>query len=133
MKYYDITTNSFYEENDKNKIEITDEYWQELLNKQSKGGVIQAIGEQVFCTLQNEAVQNGEVIDISNTDEYKSKVLARQNAILKKEIVAIYQVKFEELKSSYLAKIGLGTSSEEVYRAQYQALKAQLVTELANI
>jgi hypothetical protein len=33
MKYYDTTTLGFYEEMADKRIEITDEYWQELLEK----------------------------------------------------------------------------------------------------
>ena len=43
MKYYGTKNNKdygFYEENFENAIEITDQYWINLLNEQNKGKII---------------------------------------------------------------------------------------------
>ena len=58
MKYY---LNGFYENQVEGGIEITDDYWQELLNKQSQGGMIQAVDGKVYCIFQSEKVENGRI------------------------------------------------------------------------
>jgi len=56
-----------------------------------------------------------------------------KNEEIKKQIRANYQVKFEELKLSYLAKLGMGTANETTYRAQYAAVRNELLAALSNV
>ena len=88
MKYYDTETKGFYEEQTGNRIELTDAYWQTLLEEQSKGRTIREVGGKVFCLLESQTVQNGVVIDISGTDEYKAKIAEKENAAKKIELLA---------------------------------------------
>lgn len=55
------------------------------------------------------------------------------NEIKKQAIIDDYEVKFDELKSAYLAKIGNGTANETTYKADYAALKTALINELNNV
>lgn len=55
------------------------------------------------------------------------------NTTKKEQIKENYQQKFEELKSAYLAKIGLGTADEVAYSTSYKALRTALINELSNV
>ena len=55
------------------------------------------------------------------------------NATKKEQIKDTYQQKFEELKSAYLAKIGLGTADELAYSTSYKALRTAMINELSNV
>lgn len=129
-KYYDINTNGFYEEFTGNRIELTDEYWQILLEKQSFGGVIQEIDGQVYCLLDNETVQNGQIIDVLATDEYKSKIIQAENEIKKAEFLE----KIQELDIKRIRAISepsvkdeaTGETYLEYYTDQIKTLREQL-------
>ena len=88
MKYYGTKNNKdygFYQENFENAIEITDEYWLELLNLQNEGKRIIPYNNTVIAVDENEYIQeNGEWKKLS-TEEAKIKQLNIQNAIKKKE------------------------------------------------
>jgi hypothetical protein len=56
-----------------------------------------------------------------------------KNSEIKKQIIAKYQGKFDELKLAYLAKIGMGTANEATYKTQYAAVRTELMTELNNV
>jgi hypothetical protein len=66
------------------------------------------------------------------TKTWEVDTVAKNNEI-KKQIIAKYQGKFDELKLSYLAKIGMGTANEETYKTQYAAVRTALMTELNNV
>lgn len=130
MKYYDKTTKGFFEENTGNRIGITDEYWQILLNKQSQGGVIQEINGEVYCLFDNEAIQNGQIIDISDTDEYKEKVLTIQNEIKKAKIQEqINELDMKRIRAGFEPSIKdeiTGQTYLEYYTNQIQSLREEL-------
>lgn len=73
MKYFDINTRGFYEENTDGRIEISDEKWQELLNKQSIGGKIQIVNDNVYCLFNNEQVLNGVISLNPNYDAQQAE------------------------------------------------------------
>jgi hypothetical protein len=79
---------------------------------------------------------NGD-IPVGASLKYVNETVVADNTLAKSEakkvIAAKYQVKFEELKSSYLAKIGLGTTNEATFRTQYQTERNNLITELNNV
>lgn len=79
---------------------------------------------------------NGE-IPVGASLKYIDEVVVADNVVanseIKKAIAAKYQVEFEELKSAYIAKIGLGTANEATFRTQYQAKRNSLITELSNV
>lgn len=52
---------------------------------------------------------------------------------IKKEIVMKYQPKFDELKLTYLAKLGLGINFTANYQTQYSALQANMIAELNSV
>lgn len=133
MKYYDINTKGFYENQILDSIEMTDEYWQELLNKQSLGGIIQAINGQVFCVLSSEKVENEQIIDIKNTDEYKAKVSMQEKATrkskLQSEIDELDLKSIRALREGGLKDTASGETWAEYYTSQIQAMRA----EMANL
>ncbi len=133
MKYYDINTKGFYEETGNNRIEITGNHWQELLEKQSLGGIIKAIDSSVYCLMPHEQVQDGCLIDISERDEYKALIAAEENTAKKAEIQA--QIDELDLKSIRALREG-GIKDEitsqtwlEYYTEKIQELRQQ-ITEL---
>lgn len=67
-------------------ISVTDEYFDECFVKQSQGGTIQIIDGAVYCLLGTEEVQNGVIVDISNTDEYKAKITENEKTSKKAEL-----------------------------------------------
>ena len=90
MKYYGTKNNKdygFYEENFENAIEITDEYWRELLNLQTQGKRIIPYNNSVVAIDETEYTQeNGKWKKLS-TEDAKIKQLNIQNAIKKEEIL----------------------------------------------
>ena len=90
MKYYGTKNNKdygFYEENFENAIEITDEYWRELLNLQTQGKRIIPYNNSVVAIDETEYTQeNGKWKKLS-TEDAKVKQLNIQNAIKKEEIL----------------------------------------------
>jgi len=86
MKYY---LNGFHENKIEGAIEITDEKWIELLNKQSQGGVIQVIEGQIYCLLHTEQIKNGQLTDISETQAYKDKIIQEKETLFFKNFIEI--------------------------------------------
>ena len=89
MKYYGTKNNldyGFYEENFENAIEITDEYWKNLLNEQSKGKIIIHYDNKVLAVDKKEySKENNKWIKLSE-EEAKVKQLKIENAIKAAEI-----------------------------------------------
>ena len=90
MKYYGTKNNKdygFYLEKFENAIEISDEYWKELLEEQCKGKIIILFENQVIAINENEySYQNGKWEKLSN-EEANTKQLKIQNAIRENEIL----------------------------------------------
>ena len=90
MKYYGTKNNidyGFYEENFKNAIEITDEYWKDLLHKQNTGKIIIPFENRVIAIDEKEySKENGKWRKLSK-EETIAKQLDITNAIRKQEIL----------------------------------------------
>ena len=131
MKYYGTKNNKdygFYQENFENAIEITDEYWLELLNLQNKGKRIIPYNNTVIAVDENEYIQeNGEWKKLS-TEEAKVKQLNIQNAIKKKEI----QAQLDELDKKRIRALAEPSLKDEettwleYYNSQITTLRNEL-------
>ena len=111
-------------------IKITDEYYDEVMCKQSQGGLIKIIEEQIYCLMPYEEIQNGQIFDIQSTQEYKDKIAQEQNAILKADL----QRQIDELDIKRIRAIAepqlkdaiSGQTWLEYYTLQIQGTRAQL-------
>ncbi len=131
MKYYGTKNNKdygFYQENFENAIEITDEYWLELLNLQSEGKRIIPYNNTVIAVDENEYIQeNGKWKKLS-TEEAKIKQLNIQNAIKKKEI----QAQLDELDKKRIRALAEPSLKDEettwleYYNSQITTLRNEL-------
>ena len=131
MKYYGTKNNKdygFYQENFENAIEITDEYWLELLNLQSEGKRIIPYNNTVIAVDENEYIQeNGKWKKLS-TEEAKVKQLNIQNAIKKKEI----QAQLDELDKKRIRALAEPSLKDEettwleYYNSQITTLRNEL-------
>lgn len=91
MKYYGTKNNKdygFYEENFMSAIEITDEYWLELLKKQEEGDIIIPYKNSVIAANENEYTYENENWKKLSEDEAKAKKLKMQNESRKTEILS---------------------------------------------
>ena len=82
MKYYGTKNNKdfgFYEENFKNAVEITDEYWQELLTKQCNGKMIILYENKVLAVNESEYTNVNGVWKKLSSEEARTKQLNIQN------------------------------------------------------
>lgn len=90
MKYYGTKNNKdygFYEENFENSIEITDEYWMELLSEQNNGKIIILYKNNVIAVDDSEySFDNGEWQKLTKS-KAKTKQLSIQNEIRANEIL----------------------------------------------
>ncbi len=90
MKYYGTKNNKdygFYEENFENAIEITDEYWMELLNSQSQGKIIIHYENNVIAAdAAQYEFKDGNWFKLSET-EAQNRQLTIQNAARSEEIM----------------------------------------------
>lgn len=90
MKYYGTKNNKdygFYEENFENSIEITDEYWMELLSEQNNGKIIILYKNNVIAVDDSEySFDNGEWQKLTKS-KAKTKQLSIQNEIQANEIL----------------------------------------------
>ena len=131
MKYYGTKNNKdygFYQENFENAIEITDEYWLELLNLQNEGKRIIPYNNTVIAVDENEYIQeNGKWKKLS-TEETKIKQLNIQNAIKKKEI----QAQLDELDKKRIRALAEPSLKDEettwleYYNSQITTLRNEL-------
>lgn len=91
MKYYGTKNNKdygFYLENFDNAIELSDEYWSELLEAQNSGKIIILFENSVIAVNENEySFENGKWKKLSDK-EAGIKQLKIQNAIRENEILA---------------------------------------------
>lgn len=132
MKYYGTKNNKdygFYLENFDNAIEISDEYWKELLNKQAtEGNVIIPFEGNVIAVNQDEySLENGKWQKLT-PEESEMKVKERENKIHIKEIT----IKLEELDKKRIRAIAEPsmkdeeTSWLEYYNNQIKELREEL-------
>lgn len=134
MKYYGTKNNKdygFYEENFENAIEITDQYWKELLNAQSIGKIIIPYNNKVIAAKETEfEFQNGSWVKLSETQS-KTRQLTIQNAVRAEEI----RTKLDMLDKKRVRAIAEPTLKDEnsTWLEYYNSQIAQLRNELAEI
>lgn len=134
MKYYGTKNNKdygFYEIKFDGAIEITDEYWRELLNEQNKGKRIILFENNVIAVDENKySYGKGEWHKLSDM-EAKIKQLNIQNEIRKQEILE----ELEELDRKRIRALAEPSMMElDVTWLEYYNKKiAELRKELSKI
>lgn len=129
MKYYGTKNNKdygFYDEQFENSIEITDEYWTELLDAQCEGKIIIPYENTVKAVFENEySFIDNNWVKLSE-DEAKAKQLTIQNAIRLDEI----QAELDELDIKRIRAIAEPSlKDEETTWLEYYNTK---ISELRN-
>ena len=134
MKYYGTKNNKdygFYLENFDNAIEISDEYWSELLEAQNSGKIIILFENSVIAVNENEySFENGKWKKLSDK-EAGIKQLKIQNAIRESEILS----ELEELDKKRIRAIGEPSmkGEEQTWLEYYNLQISGLRNELAEI
>ena len=134
MKYYGTKNNldyRFYEENFENAIEITDEYWKNLLNEQSKGKIIIHYDNKVLAVDKKEySKENNKWIKLSE-EEAKVKQLKIENAIKAAEI----QNELEEIDKKRIRALAEPSLKDEntTWLEYYNQKVIQLREELSAV
>ncbi len=134
MKYYGTKNNldyGFYEENFENAIEITDEYWKNLLNEQSKGKIIIHYENKVLAVDKKEySKENNKWIKLSE-EEAKVKQLKIENAIKAAEI----QNELEEIDKKRIRALAEPSLKDEntTWLEYYNQKVIQLREELSAV
>lgn len=136
MKYYGTKNNKdygFYEEQFENAIEITEEYWKELVNAQTEGKIIIPYENSVIAVYENEySFIDNKWIKLSE-EEAQAKQLTIQNAIRLNEI----QAKLDELDRKRIRAIAEpslkdeNTTWLEYYNSQISELRNEY-TQLSS-
>ena len=131
MKYYGTKNNKdygFYLENFDNAIEISDEYWSELLEAQNSGKIIILFENSVIAVNENEySFENGKWKKLSDK-EAGIKQLKIQNAIRESEILS----ELEELDKKRIRAIAEPSMKDEeqtwleYYNLQISGLRGEL-------
>lgn len=135
MKYYGTKNNKdygFYKEKFDNAIEITDEYWMELLKKQNEGETIIPFENSVIAVNNFEYELDCNNIWVQLTEnEAKTKQLNIQNAIRAQEI----QNELNELDRKRIRAIAEPSLKDEntTWLEYYNAEISKLRTELEKI
>lgn len=133
MKYYGTKNNKdygFYEENFDNAIEITDEYWFELLSLQNEGKRIIPYNNNVLAIDENEYTQEDGVWKKLSAEEAKVKQLNIQNEIRKEEI----KTEMEELDKKRIRALAEPSLKDEettwleYHNTQITALRDELTS-----
>ena len=134
MKYYGTKNNKdygFYLEKFDNSIEISDEYWYELLAAQSKGKIIIPFENNVIAVNENEySFKNGQWLKLSK-EEINTKQLKIQNAIRENEILS----QLDELDKKRIRAIAEPTlkNEEQTWLEYYNTQITELRKELSEI
>lgn len=134
MKYYGTKNNKdygFYLEKFDNSIEITDEYWNELLKEQALGKIIIPFENNVIAIDEKEySYENDKWIKLSN-EEANTKQLKIQNAIRENEIL----LQLEELDKKRIRAIAEPSLKDEntTWLEYYNSQVTELRKELAEI
>ena len=134
MKYYGTKNNKdygFYLEKFDNSIEITDEYWNELLNAQNKGKVIIPFENNVIAIDEREySYENDKWIKLSE-EEVNIKQLKIQNAIRENEILS----QLDELDKKRIRAIAEPSLKDEetTWLEYYNSQITELRKELSEI
>lgn len=84
----------------------------------------------IFATSANEEIQNGEIIDISETSEYQTKILTEQNEQRKAELkTRISKLDLKRIRAGFEPAIKDETTGEtylEYYTNQIITLRNEL-------
>lgn len=134
MKYYGTKNNKdygFYLENFDNAIELSDEYWSELLEAQNNGKIIILFENNVIAVNENEySFENGKWKKLSDK-EAGIKQLKIQNAIRESEILS----ELEELDKKRIRAIAEPSmkDEEQTWLEYYNLQISGLRNELAEI
>lgn len=134
MKYYGTKNNKdygFYLEKFDNSIEITDEYWNELLKEQALGKIIIPFENNVIAIDEKEySYENDKWIKLSN-EEANTKQLKIQNAIRENEILS----QLDELDKKRIRAIAEPSLKDEniTWLEYYNSQVTELRKELAEI
>jgi len=133
MKYYGTKNNKdygFYLENFENAIEITDEYWSELLKAQSKGKIIIFFENSVIAVNPKEYSKTDgvwkklskEEIELNEENEKKQirvyEIMQELDKLDKKRIRAIAEPSMKDENISWL----------EYYNNQINDLRNKLIS-----
>lgn len=134
MKYYGTKNNKdygFYLENFDNAIEISDEYWNELLEAQNSGKIIILFENKVVAVNENEySFESGKWTKLSE-EEAGIKQLKIQNAIRANEILEKL-VELDKKRIRAIAEPSL-KDEEQTWLEYYNAQISGLRDELAEI
>lgn len=134
MKYYGTKNNKdygFYLEKFDNSIEITDEYWNELLKEQALGKIIIPFENNVIAIDEKEySYENDKWIKLSN-EEANTKQLKIQNAIRENEILS----QLDELDKKRIRAIAEPSLKDEntTWLEYYNSQVTELRKELTEI
>ena len=134
MKYYGTKNNKdygFYEENFENAIEITDEYWKQLLNAQNNGKIIILYGGNVIAADEKEYSRENGIWKKLTAEEMTAKQLKIQNAIRAEEI----QEELDNLDQKRIRALAEPSLKDEntTWLEYYNAQIIELRTELTSI
>ncbi len=131
MKYFGTKNNKdygFYEEKFDNSIEITDEYWAELLKEQSNGKMIILYEGNVIAVNEMEYEKKNGIWEKLTKENAEIKQLNIQNAIRKNEILA----EMEEIDKKRIRALAEPVLKDdeitwlEYYNNQIQTLRNEL-------
>lgn len=131
MKYYGTKNNKdfgFYEDKFGNAVEISDEYWIELLDKQNNGHIIILYDGNVIAVKETEYECKNGVWERLTKDEVVAKQLKIQNAIRKQEILDELEI-LDKKRIRALAEpslIDCDTTWLEHYNTKIIALREEL-------
>lgn len=131
MKYYGTKNNKdfgFYEDKFDNAVEISDEYWIELLDKQNNGHIIILYNGNVIAVKETEYECKNGVWERLTKDEVVAKQLKIQNAIRKQEILDELEI-LDKKRIRALAEpslIDCDTTWLEHYNTKIIALREEL-------
>ena len=131
MKYYGTKNNKdfgFYEDKFDNAVEISDEYWIELLDKQNNGHIIILYDGNVVAVKETEYECKNGVWKRLTKDEVVAKQLKIQNAIRKQKILDELEI-LDKKRIRALAEpslIDCDTNWLEHYNTKSIALREEL-------
>ena len=136
MKYYGTKNNKdygFYEEQFENALEITEDYWKELMDAQTEGKIIIPYENSVIAVYENEySFIDNKWVKLSE-EEAQAKQLTIQNAIRLNEI----QAELDELDRKRIRAIAEpslkdeNTTWLEYYNSQISELRNEY-TQLSS-
>lgn len=134
MKYYGTKNNKdygFYLEKFENSIEITDEYWKELLLEQNKGKIIINYNNKIIAVNENEYTFENQTWKKLSEEEINIKQLKIQNEIRKNEILSELD-SIDKKRIRAIAEPSL-KDQETTWLEYYNSQITELRKELAEI